>query len=87
MALLAPLAVGSPLGGFTISGISHNGVIRIELTRDGRQRALGVALGQPYTVFYFGSDGGGDLDDAVNQLRELLRHSSAPVPPGLIPLR
>jgi hypothetical protein len=101
-ALLAPLAIGGDLGGFTIADIGpvDHGVVRIDLTRGAEKHALGIALavapdaGPPpplsvgrYALFYFGPAGAA-LDAPLARLGDVLRaHADLPPPAGLGPLR
>jgi hypothetical protein len=95
-ALVAPLAVGARLSGWQIAALSpvEHGAIRLELTRGGERRALGIALDDPhgpkapvvadrYALFAFGAELSG-LDEPLAALAAVLHaNRQVPIPAGL----
>lgn len=97
LAVVAPLAAGADLGGWTVDGIEgvHDGAIAVVLRRDEQQFRLQVALDSPggplapahvgrYAIYYTGGIDGAEAQTLATALQAVIAtHPDVEPPPGL----
>jgi hypothetical protein len=97
LAVVAPLAPGADLGGWTVDGIEgvHDGAIAVVLHRDEQRFSLRVALDSPggplapahvgrYAIYYSGGIDGAEAQTLAAALQAVIAtHPDVEPPPGL----